>query len=225
MRCTPPLATPASGRWRPSSPPSSPSPPSPSPASSSRSASLPPNRSASSAPSPASPSSPGASPASGGGRLAAHVMAVATTVHSPTRTLEHAPRTFWGYRPPDWQIGIRNHLLIVPATSSANPVALRIAALIPGAIALPVLDDDAEVPQSRTLTERTLAGAAASPNAGASIIIGLSQRDGEAERIVQLARSLAADKPIEGFALDQTGGSIKAISHGVELGQKLMSRL
>ena len=152
-------------------------------------------------------------------------MAVATTVSTPTGTLENAARTFWGYRRPDGQIGIRNHLLIVPATSSANTVARRVAAMIPGAIALPVLDDDAEVSQSIALTERTLAGAAASPNAGASIIIGLSERDGEAERILQLARSLGPGKPIEGYSLDQTGGSIKAISHGVELGQKLMSRL
>jgi altronate dehydratase large subunit len=152
-------------------------------------------------------------------------MAVAATVHSPTGTLETAPRTFWGFRRGDGQIGIRNHLLIVPATTSANTVARRVAALIPGAIALPVLDDDAEVPHSRALTERTLAGAAASPNAGASIVIGLSHKDGEAERVLQQARALAPDKPIEAFSLDQTGGSVKAIAHGVELGQKLMARL
>jgi altronate dehydratase large subunit len=152
-------------------------------------------------------------------------MAVTATTFAPTGTLENAPRTFWGYRRPDGQIGIRNHLLVVPATTSANTVARRVAAMIPGAIALPVLDDDAEVPQSKALTERTLAGAAASPNAGASIIIGLSEHDGEAERILQLARSLGPGKPIEGYALDQTGGSVRAISHGVEIGQKLMSRL
>ncbi|HET7767606.1 MAG TPA: UxaA family hydrolase, partial [Chloroflexota bacterium] len=56
-------------------------------------------------------------------------MAVATTISTPTATLESAPRTFWGYRRPDGQIGIRNHLLVVPATSSANTVARRVAAM------------------------------------------------------------------------------------------------
>ncbi|HEU5317933.1 MAG TPA: UxaA family hydrolase [Chloroflexota bacterium] len=148
-----------------------------------------------------------------------------STTYSSTGALESLPRTFSGYRRPDGQIGIRNHLMVVPATASANTVARRIAAMLPGSIALPVLDDDAEVPQSIDLTERTLAGAAASPNAGASIIVGLSETRGEAERIVSYARALAPGKPIEGFAIDQTGGSIKAISRGVEIGQKLMPRL
>jgi altronate dehydratase large subunit len=149
----------------------------------------------------------------------------ASTTYSATGALESLPRTFWGYRRPDGQIGIRNHLMVIPATTSANTVARRIAAMIPGAIARPVLDDDAEVAQSIDLTERTLAGAAASPNAGASIIVGLSETRGEAERIVSYARALAPGKPIEGFAIDQTGGSIRAIGHGVEIGQKLMPRL
>jgi altronate dehydratase large subunit len=149
----------------------------------------------------------------------------AATTFSATGVLEAAPRTFFGYRRPDGSIGIRNHLLIVPATTSANTVARRVAAMLPGAIALPLLDDDAEVEQSRTLTERTLAGSAASPNAGAAIIIGLNESRGEAERVLQLARSLAPGKPIEGFAIDETGGSIQAISRGVAIGQQLMPRL
>ena len=121
---------------------------------------------------------------------------VATT-YSSTGALDTLPSTFWGYRRPDGTVGIRNHLLVVPATSSANTVARRVASMLPGAIAQPLLDDDAEVEQSRTLTERTLAGSAASPNAGAAIIIGLNESRGEAERVLQLARSLAPGKPIE----------------------------
>jgi altronate dehydratase large subunit len=151
-------------------------------------------------------------------------MAIATAFSS-TGALETAPRTFFGFRRPDGTIGIRNQLLVVPVTASANTVARRVAAMIPGSVALPVLDDDAEIAHSRALTERTLAGAAASPNVGAAIIIGLNQSSGETERVLQQARQLAPGKPIEGFSLDETGGSIKAISRGVELGQKLSPRL
>jgi len=151
-------------------------------------------------------------------------MAIAT-VFSSTGALETVARTFFGFRRPDGTIGIRNQLLVVPVTASANTVARRVAAMIPGSVALPVLDDDAEIAHSRALTERTLAGAAASPNVGAAIIIGLNQSSGETERVLQQARQLAPGKPIEGFSLDETGGSIRAISRGVELGQKLTSRL
>lgn len=151
-------------------------------------------------------------------------MAIATAFSS-TGALDAVARTFFGFRRPDGTIGIRNQLLVVPVTASANTVARRVAALIPGSVALPVLDDDAEIAHSRALTERTLAGAAASPNVGAAILIGLNQSSGETERVLQLARQLAPGKPIEGFSLDETGGSIRAISRGVELGQKLTSRL
>jgi len=151
-------------------------------------------------------------------------MAIATAFSS-TGALDAVARTFFGFRRPDGTIGIRNQLLVVPVTASANTVARRVAALIPGSVALPVLDDDAEIAHSRALTERTLAGAAASPNVGAAILIGLNQSSAETERVLQLARQLAPGKPIEGFSLDETGGSIRAISRGVELGQKLTSRL
>jgi altronate dehydratase large subunit len=135
------------------------------------------------------------------------------------------PTTFFGYRRPDGTMGIRNHLLVVPAAAAANTVARRVAAMIPGAIALPLLDDGTEAPESRALTERILAGAAASPNAGAAIVVGVNEAGGEASRVVALARALSPGKPIEGFAIDGGGGSIRAISRGVELGQKLAGRL
>ena len=56
------------------------------------------------------------------------------------------PGTFYRYPRPDGTVGIRDNLLIVPATPAANTVARRVAALIPGAVALPLLDDGTEGP-------------------------------------------------------------------------------
>ena len=110
-------------------------------------------------------------------------------------------------------MGIRNNLLIVPA-AAANTVARRVASLIPGAVALPLLDDGTEGPESRALTERVLAGAPAAPTWGAAMVIGVTEEGGEAERVLR-ARALAPGKPVEGFALDGAGGSVRAISRGV----------
>ncbi|HEX2034130.1 MAG TPA: UxaA family hydrolase [Chloroflexota bacterium] len=134
-------------------------------------------------------------------------------------------RSFFGFRRPDDTIGIRNHLLIVPAAAAANTVARRVAALIPGAIALPLMDDGTEGAESRALTERVLAGAAASPNVGAAIVMGVTAGSGEAARVGGLARQLAPWKPIETSSIDDAGGSVRAIARGVELGQKLMAPL
>jgi altronate dehydratase large subunit len=135
------------------------------------------------------------------------------------------PTTFYGFTRPDGSVGIRNLLLVVPAAAAANTVARRVAALIPGAVALPLMDDGTEGPDARALTERVLAGAASSPNVGAAIVVGVTEAGGEAERVLAEARALAPGKPIEGFALDAAGGSVRAIARGVELGQKLAARL
>lgn len=134
-------------------------------------------------------------------------------------------QSFFGYRRPDGTVGIRNHLMVVPVVASANTVARRIASLIPRAIAVPLMDDGTERRDSRTLTEHVLAGAAASPNVGAALIIGLGKETGEATRVLDFARRFSPGKPMEAFSIDETGGSVRAISRGVEIGQSLMSRL
>src|SRR5919202_3655404 len=139
--------------------------------------------------------------------------------------MDDLPQTFRGFRRPDGTVGIRNHLVVVPAVASANTVARRIASLLPGAIALPVMDDGPETALARDLTERILAGAAASPNNGAAIVVGLGSETGEAARVAALAAQIAPGKPIEHLAIEDAGGSVKAISRGAQIGQKLAAAI
>lgn len=150
-------------------------------------------------------------------------VSAAQPMNSPAANplLEGLPRTFWGYRRPDGTIGIRNHLVVVPAVASANTIARRIASMIPGAIAVPHLDDGTERIENAGITEKVLAGAASSPNVGAALIVGLDPDTGEAKRVAEQARSLAPGKPIEYFSIHDAGGSMKAISYGCAIGQKL----
>src|ERR687886_669702 len=64
---------------------------------------------------------------------------------------EDLPQTFRGFRRSDGTVGIRNQLLIVPAVAAASTVARRIAALIPGAVAVPLMDDGPESKVARAL--------------------------------------------------------------------------
>lgn len=138
---------------------------------------------------------------------------------------EPLPRTFWGYRRPNGAVGIRNHLLIVPAVPTAHTVAQRVAALLPGAIPLPNPDDGTLRGAGAAVAERVLAGAAASPNIGAALVIGLSPETGEAGRVAQMAQQVAPWKPLEFFSIQDTGGSIRAIAHGAEVAKRLMLAL
>jgi altronate dehydratase large subunit len=99
-----------------------------------------------------------------------------------------------GYRRGEGRFGIRNHVLVLPARSSANAAAHRIADGIKGAVAVAHewvghhLDPDTE------LVHRTLAGFAASPNVAVTLLVAVS----DADRV--LAERIAA-----------SGGSVQTI--------------
>src|SRR3954465_3842549 len=116
------------------------------------------------------------------------------------------PTHFWGYRRPDGTVGVRNHLLVVPSVICANTVAQRVAALIPGAVAVPHPHGCAQVGDDVTMTERVLAGTAANPNVGAALVIGLGCETCQATDVAEMARQLAPEKPIESFFIQDAGG-------------------
>ncbi|MBI3970965.1 MAG: UxaA family hydrolase [Chloroflexi bacterium] len=135
------------------------------------------------------------------------------------------PDTFLGYRRADGTVGIRNHLAVIPSVVCANTVAQRVASLIPGAVAIPHPHGCAQVGDDVVLTEQVLAGAAANPNVGAALIVGLGCETCQANDVAGLARRLAPGRPIESFTIQEAGGSIKAIARGVELGKALMAQI
>jgi len=135
------------------------------------------------------------------------------------------PETFLGFRRADGLAGTRNHLLVVPSVVCANTVAQRVASMIPGAVSIPHPHGCAQVGDDVILTEKVLAGAAANPNVGAALVIGLGCETCQSGTVAGLASALSPGKPIEAFSIQDAGGSIKAISRGVEEGKRLMSQI
>src|SRR5688572_18147219 len=135
------------------------------------------------------------------------------------------PRTFLGYRRADGTVGVRNHLVVIPSVICANTVAERVAALIPGAVAIPHPHGCAQVGDDVVLTEQVLAGAAANPNVGAALIIGLGCETCQATDVAEIARALAPGRPMHSFYIQDAGGSIKAIAQGVEAGKQLLGQI
>ncbi len=131
-------------------------------------------------------------------------------------------RTFLGYRRPDGQVGIRNHVLVIPANGYASTVAERVARLVPGVTALAHPHGAAQLGEDTRLTEWTLAGAAANPNVGAALLVGLDGEQGEAERVRTLAAQRSPGKRYEAIAIQDEGGSIKAIRRGCAIAKDLL---
>ena len=79
-----------------------------------------------------------------------------------------------GYRRPDGSVGTRNYLIILPSVFCANTPAEKIAAQIPGAVAMPHCVGCSQVGLDLELTARTLKAMGCHPNAGRAACRALS---------------------------------------------------
>lgn len=134
--------------------------------------------------------------------------------------MEH---TFMGYRRPDGSIGTRNHLIILPSVFCANSTAEKIAAQIPGAVAMPHCVGCAQVGYDLELTARTLKSMGCHPNAGAIIIIGLGCERFDPQELYDAVK--ATGKPVAKLVIQEEGGITNTVTRGVEIGQKFAAEL
>ncbi|NBY47366.1 MAG: altronate dehydratase [Proteobacteria bacterium] len=136
-----------------------------------------------------------------------------SAVHLATDPL---PKTFLGYRRSHGRPGIRNHLIILPVVAGAHLVAQRIAARIPGAIAVPYLDDGVSGKEDEAMTDRVLIGAASAPNVAAVLLVNQAN-DGRDSHIAHEALLRTPGRPISTMSIEACGGSVKAIAQGTTL--------
>ena len=80
---------------------------------------------------------------------------------------------FWGYRRPDGKVGIRNHVLILPASVCASDTTRIIASQVSGAITFNNQNGCSQVPPDMKLTMDILAGYAANPNIYGIVAVSL----------------------------------------------------
>ncbi|XEC93442.1 UxaA family hydrolase [Paenibacillus tarimensis] len=132
-------------------------------------------------------------------------------------------KTFMAYRRPNGDIGIRNHLLIIPTVICSNQVCNRIMQLVPDTIAIPHQHGCSQIGADKDRTFEVLAGTGKNPNVGGVIIISLGC---EVVDPIALAEEIRkTGKPVEVFDIQSVGGSVKAIQHGAELARKMKAEL
>ncbi|MDX6516030.1 MAG: altronate dehydratase large subunit [Gaiellaceae bacterium] len=115
-------------------------------------------------------------------------------------------RTFLGYRRPDGQVGLRNHVLILPTVVCANGVSERLDrergasdyALVTHQQGCGQVGDDL------SLTVRTLQGIVANPNVGAVVLVSLGCESNQPEAIAEAAGR--AGKRVEICRIQDLGG-------------------
>ncbi|WP_168120135.1 UxaA family hydrolase [Paenibacillus sp. HB172176] len=132
-------------------------------------------------------------------------------------------KTIAGYQRANGDIGIRNHLLIIPTVICSNQVCNRIMQMVPGAVSIPHQHGCSQIGADKKRTFDVLAGTGKNPNVGAVLIISLGC---EVVDPVELAEEIRkTGKRVEHFDIQSAGGSVKAITHGTELARSMLAEL
>lgn len=124
-----------------------------------------------------------------------------------------------GYTRPDGTYGIRNHLLILPTSVCSSDTASRIAAQVPGAVAIPHQHGCCEIGEDYQQTVRTLIGFGKNPNVGAVLIVSLGC---EGIQAAPVEKEIAATgKPVESVIIQEQGGTLGALQTGVRIASRM----
>lgn len=127
---------------------------------------------------------------------------------------------FWGYRRPDGKVGVRNKILILPASICATDTARIVASQVEGAVTFHNQNGCSQVPSDMKLTMDTIAGMAANPNVYGTVVISLGcegcQMDLVAEEIEK-----RTSKPLERFVIQENGGTIATVERATRAAKKM----
>ena len=133
-------------------------------------------------------------------------------------------QAFRGYLRPGGQVGVRNHVLVVPTVICAAVVAERIAASIaPIGASLPHLAGCGQLGPDLTVTHETLAAYCRHPNVGAVIVVALGCEQVVAQQLSDAARG--AGKPASIIAIQSEGGTLRATARGIEIARQMAETL
>ena len=130
-------------------------------------------------------------------------------------------RTFRGYRRADGQVGIRNHVLVLPTSICASDTTERIARAVTGCVTFHNQNGCSQVNVDQQLTVDTLAGLAANPNVYAVLAVSLGCEGCQNDLVIDAIRK-RCDKPIRSLIIQKVGGSIKAVEEGTRIARELV---
>jgi (2R)-sulfolactate sulfo-lyase subunit beta len=107
----------------------------------------------------------------------------------------------YGYRRENGQVGIRNHVIILPVDDISNAACEAVAKIISGTLALPHAYGRLQYGEDLELHFRTMIGTGSNPNVAAVVVIGIEENwtkiivDGIAK----------TGKPVAGFSIEGYG--------------------
>jgi len=122
-----------------------------------------------------------------------------------------------GFRRPDGQVGVRNHVIVLPVDDLSNAAAEGVASLIPEVTALPHPYGRLQFGDDLELTFETLSGHGRNPNVAAVIVIGIEPK--WTQRVAEGIEPTG--KPVETFEIERHG-DLHTIEQAAKAARKLV---
>lgn len=128
---------------------------------------------------------------------------------------------FYGYKRSDGKVGVRNHVLILPASVCASDVARMISSQVKGTITFNNQNGCSQVPSDQQYTMDMMAGYAANPNIYATVVISLGCENCQMDLVVdEIAKR--TNKPIKTLIIQEEGGTIRTVEKGIRYAMELV---
>ena len=101
------------------------------------------------------------------------------------KSKESGTMTFYGYKRPDGRVGVRNHVLILPASVCASDTTRIIAQQVTGAVTFNNQQGCSQVAPDQQLTMDVMAGYAANPNVYGTVVVSLGCENCQMDLVVK----------------------------------------
>ncbi len=128
---------------------------------------------------------------------------------------------FLGYRRPDGKVGIRNKVLILPASVCAADTARIVANQVAETVTFHNQNGCSQVESDLDITLRTMAGFAANPNIYGTVVISLGCEGCQMDIVVDAIKKLT-NKPIKTFIIQECGGTVKTAELAIRAAKEMV---
>lgn len=129
---------------------------------------------------------------------------------------------FYGYKRPDGRVGIRNYVLILPASVCASDTTRIVAQQVSGTVTFNNQLGCSQVASDQQFTMDVMAGYAANPNVYGTVVISLGCENCQMDLVTEAIQA-RTNKPIRQVVIQEVGGTLKAVEAAVRYAKEMVA--
>lgn len=128
---------------------------------------------------------------------------------------------FYGYKRPDGRVGVRNKVLILPASVCASDTTRIVSQQVVGSVTFNNQLGCSQVASDQQFTMDVMAGYAANPNVYGTVVISLGCENCQMDLVVDAIKA-RTNKPLKQVIIQEAGGTLKAIDQAVRYAKEMV---